>query len=229
MARLGTLPLEHQPGTRWLYHVGSDVLGVLVAQAAGQDLASFLRERIFEPLGMHDTGFSVPADHLDRFGPCYGGDDGAGGLVVFDEPDGQWSRPPAFASGGGGLVSTVDDVFAFAEMLRGGGRAGGTRLLSHASVAAMTSDHLTPEQRANGPHPSGDQGWGFGVGVWTARAGTTWSPGSYGWDGGLGSTWATDPAEELVGILLTNQMFTGPALPLVCQDFWTGAYAALDD
>jgi CubicO group peptidase (beta-lactamase class C family) len=128
------------------------------------------------------------------------------------------------------MVSTVDDFFAFAEMLRGGGRARGRRLLSRASVTAMTTDHLSAEQRTvAGPHPSGDQGWGYGVGVWTAPAGTTLSPRSYGWDGGLGSTWANDPAEELVGILLTNQMFTSPALPPVCQDFWTCAYAALDD
>jgi CubicO group peptidase (beta-lactamase class C family) len=230
MARMATLPLEYPPGARWLYHVSSDVLGVLLARASGQDLGAFLRERIFDPLGMRDTAFSVPAAALDRFGPCYGAADGDGALAVYDDAVGQWSEPPAFPSGGGGLVSTVDDFFAFAEMLRRGGALGGTRLLSPASVAAMTTDHLTAEQRAaSGPDPSGDQGWGFGVGVWRAQVGTTWSPGTYGWDGGLGSTWANDPAQALVGILLTNQMFTDPSLPLVCRDFWTSAYAALDD
>jgi CubicO group peptidase (beta-lactamase class C family) len=230
MKLVGSLPLEYQPGERWLYHVGADVLGVLVARASGQDLGAFLRERIFDPLGMRDTGFSVPADALDRFGPCYGADDGSGALALYDDADGQWSTPPAFASGGGGLVSTVDDFFTFAEMLRRGGTLDGTRIVASATVDAMTTNQLTAEQRAaSAPDPSGGQGWGFGVGVWTERAGTTWSPGTYGWDGGLGSTWANDPAEELVGILLTNQMFTGPFLPLACQDFWTSAYAAIDD
>jgi CubicO group peptidase (beta-lactamase class C family) len=229
MRRLGTVPLEYQPGERWLYHVGADVLSVLVARASGQPLDRFLHDRVFAPLGMRDTGFSVPPDARDRFGPCYGAADGTGELALYDDADGQWSRPPAFPSGGGGLVSTVDDYLAFAEMLRRGGMHGRTRILSRASVSAMTTDHLTDAQKAaSGPDPSGAQGWGLGVGVWTARPGTTWSAGAYGWDGGLGSTWANDPAEDLVGILLTNQMFTSPTLPAVCQDFWTCAYAALD-
>lgn len=228
MRRLGTLPLEFQPGERWMYHVGADVLGVLVARASGQPFEEFLRERVFAPLGMRDTAFFVPTDALDRFGPCYTTDPGTGVRDTYDEGDGQWSRPPAFPGGGAGLVSTVDDFFAFAEMLRNGGVHRGTRLLARTSVAAMTTDHLTGAQKAaSGPDPSGGQGWGFGVGVWTRRAGTTWSAGSYGWDGGLGSTWANDPSEELVGIMLTNEMFTSPALPPVVQDFWTGVYAAL--
>jgi CubicO group peptidase (beta-lactamase class C family) len=118
MRRLGTLPLMHQPGERWLYNTGSDVMGVLIARAAGQPLETFLRERIFEPLGMKDTGFSVPAEKIGRMATGYWTDPGTGALTVYDEAaGGQWSQPPAFPSGGGGLVSTIDDYLAFGQMM----------------------------------------------------------------------------------------------------------------
>src|SRR5207253_9717525 len=109
MRRLGTLPLEHQPGSRWLYDTGAEILGVLIARAAGQPFETFLRERIFEPLGMKDTGFSVPPASLNRLATGYSTDPQSGALRVYDEAEGgQWSRPPAFPSGAGGLVSTRD-------------------------------------------------------------------------------------------------------------------------
>src|SRR6266508_3978020 len=229
MRRLGTLPLAHQPGERWLYHTGAEVLGVLIARASGQPLETFLGERIFEPLGMSDTGFAAPAGNLDRFGPCYSTNPGTGRREVYDPADGQWSKPPAFPSGGAGLVSTVDDYLAFAEMLRAGGTARGERLLSRPSIEAMTTDQLTPEQKAvSGPDPSGASGWGFGVGVQIRRTGPARSVGTYGWGGGLGTSWANDPAEDLIGILMTNQAWTSPTPPPVCDDFWTCAYAAID-
>jgi CubicO group peptidase (beta-lactamase class C family) len=226
--RLGTLPLLYQPGQRWLYNVGSDVLGVLVARAAGQPLEAFLRERIFEPLGMVDTGFVAP--DVRRLGTCYTRDPATGDLVVYDPPAGQWAEAPAFPSGGGGLVSTVDDVHAFARMLLAGGRLpDGSRLLSSASVAAMTTDHLGEAREVSGPSPDGSQGWGFGVGVQLRRTGLARSVGSYGWDGGLGSSWANDPAERLVVTVLTTDMFSAAwPPPAVIQDVWTGVYAALD-
>src|SRR5207248_1607075 len=118
MRRLSTLPLLYQPGERWLYNTGSDVLGVLVARAAGQPLEVFLQERVFEPLGMVDTGFAT--SQTDRLGSCYGKDPATGEPAAFDPPDGQWSKPPAFPSGAGGLVSTVDDFHAFGRMLLSG-------------------------------------------------------------------------------------------------------------
>jgi CubicO group peptidase (beta-lactamase class C family) len=171
---------------------------------------------------MSDTGFTVPARDLGRFGACYGGDG------PYDGMDGQWSQFPAFPSGAAGLVSTLDDYAAFAEMLLGGGAARGTQILSRPSVEAMTTDHLTDAQRAvSGPDPAGALGWGFGVGVQRRRTGPARSVGTYGWDGGLGSSWANDPVEGLTGILLTNQMWTSPSPPPVCLDFWTAAYAAI--
>ena len=115
--RLESLPLIHQPGERWMYNTGSDVLGVLIARAAGQPLETFLRERLFEPLGMRDTAFSVPAHDLVRLATSYSTNHETGALDVYDEPDGQWSQPPAFPSAAGGLVSTIDDCLAFGQMM----------------------------------------------------------------------------------------------------------------
>jgi CubicO group peptidase (beta-lactamase class C family) len=230
MRRLGTLPLAHQPGERWLYHTGAEVLGVLIPRASGQPLDAFLRERILEPLGMRDTGFFVPANALDRFGPCYWTDPTTGTNALYDPPQGQWSSPPAFPSGGAGLVSTLDDYFAFAQMLRAGGIYRGKRILSRPSVEAMTTDQLASAQRSvSGPDPSGALSWGFGVAVQVRRAGPTRSVGTYGWDGGLGTSWATDPGEDLIGILMTNQAWTSASPPPVCLDFWTCVYAAIND
>lgn len=218
MRRLGTVPLDCQPGERWLYNTSAEILGVLVARASGLTFDAFLQERVFAPLGMTDTGFSVPPAALDRFGPCYATDFATGEQTVYDERDGQWASPPAFPSGGAGLVSTVGDYLVFAEMLRQGGEP----LLSRASVAAMTADHLTPQQRDDA-----GTGWGFGVGVTARRDGLARSVGSYGWDGGLGSTWANDPTEDLTAILLTDRAWESPAPPPVVTDFWTCVYAAL--
>ena len=224
IARLGTLPLAHQPGERWLYHTGAEVLGVLVSRAAGQPLEAFMQERIFDPLGMRDTGFSVPPASLDRFGACYGMDP----TDPYDPRDGQWATPPAFANGGDGLVSTIDDFLAFARMLRARGAYDGGRLLARPTVETMTTNQIGDVTGA-GPDPSGASGWGFGLRVQLVRADPSRPVGSYGWDGGLGSSWANDPAEGLIGIIMTNQMWTSPSPPAVCRDFWTSAYAAIDD
>src|SRR5262249_48659378 len=152
--RLGTLPLMSQPGERWLYGTGSDVLSVLIARVSGQPLETFLRERIFEPLGMKDTGFCVPVNKLDRLASCYFPNPGTGTLDLFDGVrDSQWSRPFIFPSGANGLVSTLDDYLAFAQMLLSQGRHGSQRLLSRFSVEAMTTDQLTPQQKAGSNIP----------------------------------------------------------------------------
>jgi CubicO group peptidase (beta-lactamase class C family) len=227
--QLSSLPLLYQPGERWLYNTGSDVLGVLVARAAGRPLEEFLRARVFEPLGMVDTGFSTV--DVDRLGSCYGTDPGSGVRHVYDAPRGQWATPPEFPSGGGGLVSTLDDLHAFGRMLLAGGRLPhGSRLLSRAAVEAMTTDHLGDEPGMGGPSPDGSQGWGFGVGVQVRRRGLGPTPGGYGWAGGLGTSWANDPAKNLVGIVLTTDMFVSAfPPPAVIQDFWTCVYAAIDE
>lgn len=230
--RLGTLPLLHQPGERWMYHTGSDVLGVLIARASGQPFEQFLRERLFAPLGMVDTGFSAPAASLDRLATAYWSDPATGTSAVYDTADGQWSRSPAFPSGGGGLVSTVDDYCAFAQMLLNHGKHGSERILSRAAVETMTTDHLTLAQKAASGLTDGyfdSHGWGFGMAVVTRRDNLAEPVGQYGWDGGLGTSWRSDPAQDFVGVLLTQRAWTSPNPPKICRDFWTLAYQAIDD
>jgi CubicO group peptidase (beta-lactamase class C family) len=228
--RLGTLPLLSQPGESWLYGTGSDVLSVLIARVSGQPLETFLRERIFEPLGMKDTGFSVPADKLDRLASCYFPNPEIGTLELFDgADDSQWSHPPIFPSGANGLVSTLDDYLAFGQMLLSQGRHGSQRMLSRFSVEAMITDQLTPAQKAASSPPLpgffDTYGWGFGVSMVTRRNDIASVPGRFGWDGGLGTSWFSDPKEDLVGILLTQRLF-----PLdLYRDFWTLTYQAIDD
>ena len=231
--RFGTLPLMHQPGEKWMYHTGSDVLGVLIARAAGQPFEVFLQERLFEPLGMQDTAFYAPASKLDRLATAYLTNAETGALEHYDPPEGgQWSRPPAFPSGGGGLVSTIDDYLAFAQMMLSQGRCGSRRILSRPSVETMTTDHLTAAQKAISGLLPGDFdnfGWGFGVAVTTRREDIAAPVGSYGWSGGLGTCWRSDPGEDMVTILLTQASWTSPVPPRVVRDFWTAAYQAIDD
>ena len=227
MRRLGTLPLMQQPGTTWMYNTGSYVLGVLIARASGQPLETFLRERIFEPLGMNDTGFSVPASKLDRLATSYG--------IDLEPNDGvensQWSRPPAFPDGGAGLVSTVDDYLAFGRMMLDKGRNATERILSRSSVDTMTTDQLTPEQKTTTSFFPGffdSRGWGFGVCVISRRDDLAAVPGRFGWDGGYGTSWWSDPAEDLVAILMTQRAAFPQTSPLYL-DFWTSVYQAIDD
>ena len=231
--RLGSLPLMHQPGKKWMYSTGSDVLGVLIARASGQPFEAFLRERIFDALGMKDTGFSVPAEKINRLATSYATNPQTGAFEVYDQPaNGQWSRPPAFPAGASGLVSTADDFLAFSQMMLNKGKLGSVRILSRASVELMTTDQLTPEQKAT----SGltevffeSRGWGFGVSIVTRRTDLAASIGMYGWDGGLGTSWRADPAENLTGILLTQCMWPSPSGPDVFLDFWAALYQSIDD
>ena len=233
MKRYGSLPLLHQPGEKWLYNSGSDILGVLIARVSGKSLEAFLGERLFEPLGMKDTAFSVPESKLDRLATCYWTDQATGSAKVFDEArGGRFSRSPAFESGAGGLVSTVDDYLAFGRMMLDNGRHGRERILSRASVELMTTDHITPEQKAASPFFNNfwdNRGWGFGLSIVTRRDGLTDVPGRFGWDGGYGTSAYMDPREDLVAILMTQRVFDAPVEPAVLTDFWTQVYQAIDD
>jgi CubicO group peptidase (beta-lactamase class C family) len=233
MERFGSLPLVHQPGEKWLYNSGSDILGVLISRVAGTSLEEFLRERIFAPLGMNDTSFSVPASKLDRLASSYWTNFETGEFEVFDGiEDSRWARPPIFESGAGGLVSTVDDLLAFGQVMLNGERYGNERILSRPSVELMTTDHITPEQKAvSGFFPGfwDSNGWGFGVSIVTRRDDLASTPGRYGWDGGYGTSWYVDPGEGLIGILMTQRLWDALGAPVVLFDFWTSAYAAIDD
>jgi CubicO group peptidase (beta-lactamase class C family) len=233
VGRLGVLPLVHQPGERWMYETGAIVTGALIARATGMSFGEALRERLFEPLGMKDTAFSVSADRLDRVATAYERDNApTGEAIVADDPHGQWSVPPTFEDGGGGLVSTADDYLAFASALLAGGTYRGERVLSRPSVTLMTSDHLTPAQRAVsgfGPGYFATTSWGFGMGVITDRTHLGPSAGSYGWTGFYGTAWYNDPAEDMTAILILQRGHAGnPQLPMQ-KDFWTSVYQAIDD
>ena len=230
--RLGTLPLMYHPGDSWMYDTGLDVLGVLIARAAQQPLDVFLKERLFKPLGMTDTGFAVPHANLDRLATAYTIDARTSARIVYDPPDGAWSHPPAFPSAASGLVSTVDDYLAFGRMMLNKGIHNRIRILSRASVEAMTTNHLTPQQLSRDglvPGYFDSHGWGFGLSMVTRRVGVAGSVGAFGWDGGLGTSWVSDPAEDLVGILMTQVAWTSPKPPEVCEDFWTCVYSAIAD
>jgi CubicO group peptidase (beta-lactamase class C family) len=223
MARLSRIPLLYQPGEAWLYDTCSDLQGVLIARVSGRPLPEFLAERLFGPLGMTDTGFVVPAAKRDRFTSYYRpGPDG--GLELADAPDGQWSEPPAFPAGSGGLAGTAGDWQRFARMILNQGTAGGNRILSPESVRRMTTNHLTASQRAIGQLFLEGQGWGFGGAV-DVEAIDPWNvPGRYGWVGGTGTTAYVTPSDGTVAILLTQVAADDPVPPPLMRDFWR--YAA---
>jgi CubicO group peptidase (beta-lactamase class C family) len=204
LARLGELPLLAQPGDRWLYQTGSQVLGVLVSRLCGAPFEDVLRERVLSPLGMDDTRFH--AADTARLATAYERKDGQ--LVVSDPPDGQWSRPPAFPDGGGGLVSSVENLVSFGRMLL----AGGSGVLARATVAEMTRDQLTPAQRANvwpGFSFLGERGWGYGVSVL--------EDGGYSWEGGFGTAWSNVPSLDLTVVVLTQRTADETGMPGVCE------------
>ena len=208
MARLGELPLLAQPGERWLYSAGSQVLGVLAARAAGAPFEDVMRERVLAPLGMDDTAFY--ANDTSRLATAYERRDGQ--LAVSDPPDGQWSRPPRFPDGAAGLVSTAEDLLRFGRMLL---LPGGNPVLTAGTVAEMTSDQLTPAQLARvwpGFSFLGDRGWGYGVSV------TEWG---YSWEGGSGTAWANVPDQDLTVVVLTQRAVDETGLPAVCDQVRT--------
>jgi CubicO group peptidase (beta-lactamase class C family) len=214
IAAYGRLPLLYQPGERWLYNTGAMVLSVLAARAAGAGLDEVLGSRVFAPLGMDRTSFwtddtaGLPTAYVST----------PDGLVVFDEPAGQWSRRPAFPDGAGGLLSTVDDLLAFARMLL----RGGDPVLRADLARQMCTDQLTDAQKAYGPGPVflENRSWGFGQSVLPS--------GAYGWDGGLGTSMLIDPAYDLAMIVLTQRLFDSPVAPRVHTDIQQAAYAACD-
>jgi len=205
VATLAGIPMLHQPGEAWLYNTCSDIQGVLIARVSGRSLPEFLAERIFEPLGMIDTGFHVSADKRHRLPPYHSPDESltSGSL---------WTEPPIFPSGAGGLVSTLADWQRFGRMLL----ADGGGVLSRESVRATTTDHLTPEQRDASTLFLEGAGWGFG--------GAVEPDGRYGWVGGTGTTAHVVPSTQTVGVLLTQQQMPGPTPTPVMREFWQYAF-----
>jgi len=212
---LAAIPLRWQPGTRWEYSVATDVLGRLVEVLAGEPLDRVLQQRIFAPLGMHDTGFALTDGQLARFAATYDAMDG--GLARAERPDAQAShaRPVTLFSGGGGLVSTATDYLRFAEAMRCKGALDGQRILGRRTVELMTMNHLpdNADMAAMGTPVHSEtsyEGIGFGLGFSVvldpARAKAACSPGEYAWGGAASAAFWVDPVEDIVVVFLTQVM-----------------------
>jgi CubicO group peptidase (beta-lactamase class C family) len=225
LKRLATLPLMAQPGEQWLYNTGAYVLGVLLARAADRSLPELLQTRIFEPLGMADTGFFVTPDKRDRLVSAYRLESGS--LLLYDDPaSSAWASPPAFPDGGAGLVSTADDFLAFSQLLLQRGRVNGRRLLAEASITAMTTNQLSAAQSDSGAAILGSgRGWGFGMSVVLTKSDEGVPVSAYGWNGGLGTTWIADPNTRRSVLLMTQTMFTSPTPPAVHQELWRTVFS----
>ncbi len=215
---LAKQPLLAHPGTAWNYSVGLEVAGRVVEVASGQTFGEFLKERIFDPLGMVDTAFHVPDEKLDRFAVNYAPTP-EGGMVVMDDPEtSAYRKPPKVEMGGSGLVATAGDYLRFAQMLANGGELDGVRILGTQTVALMMDNHLGS---AYGPSPMSSlnldmgmsEGMGYGLGGYsitdTGLTGLPASPGTYGWGGAASTDFLVDPEEDLVAIVLTQLLPTG--------------------
>jgi CubicO group peptidase (beta-lactamase class C family) len=225
MRRFGALPLAHAPGQGWLYHSGFDLLAVLIARAAMRPFGTFLRERLFEPLGMRATGFTVPTHDSGRVATCYAVGPESGRPIALDDV-GRVTRPPTFESGGTGLIGTIVDYGSFCRMLLNRGRVGRGRILSARSVDEMITDQLTPRQRAAGalflgPFLGPAAGWGFGLGIVPRDAGV---PRGFGWAGGYGTMAWVDPYADLIGIAFTQHMLETPAVGTLFRGFLDDMY-----
>lgn len=197
---LAGLPLKSHPGDQWHYGTSTDVLGLLVEVVSGQPLEDFLRERLFEPLEMVDTGFYVPAEKLDRFAHYYRWKDNQLQRIDNGDPPG-FTVPPKAPSGGGGLVSTVDDYLRFTQMILNGGELDGVRILGKSTVDYVLRDHLPPDLRSG-------RGAGFALGFGYMRdpaaAGRIGDVGEVYWSGIANTFYTINPARDLVYMVWTQ-------------------------
>jgi CubicO group peptidase (beta-lactamase class C family) len=237
--RLGKLPLVAQPGSVWHYGINMDVLGALIEVTSGQSFPEFLREHLFEPLDMRDTGFHVSDDQLERFAACYGPTP-EGGMRLLDAPrTSDYRTPPAMPGGGGGLVSTARDYLRFAAMLAAGGELDGARILGRKTVDLMLANHLDPETFGDRPlgasaarsYANGGLGVGFGltgsVIVEPAWTGLPVSRGTFGWGGAASTFFWVDREEDLVAVFMTQLVLSG-SYPLR-PELMRGVNAAIVD
>lgn len=242
--RLADLPLLYHPGEAWRYSLATDVLGRVVEVVSGESLDRFFAQRIFEPLGMTETGFFVAANNLERFAAMYSPVEGYRfGADLSNLPEGEpirllddpahspFRRPPNFLSGGGGLVSSASDYLRFARMLANGGELEDTRLLGRKTLEMMTANHLPERLMPISIGVDEIAGYGFGLGFSVladpVRSGLPGSKGSYGWGGAATTSFWVDPVEDLICIFMTQFMPSG-FYPVV-NEFRVAVYGALVD
>ncbi|WP_295853158.1 serine hydrolase domain-containing protein [Tardiphaga sp.] len=233
---LGRIPLEFSPGDAWNYSVSTDVVGYLVEKISGMAFEQFLQRRIFDPLGMVDTGFFVPAAKAHRLAACYAAD-GKGGMILQDDPTtSSFLSPPSLVSGGGGLCSTAADYLLFCRALLNGGEFGGVRLLGPKTLALMTSNHL-PGGRdltqlskslfSEATYAGVGFGLGFSVTIDPAQTMIPGSAGEYAWGGAATTSFWIDPTEQLIAIFMT-QLLPSSAYP-VRRELRTMVYSAITE
>ena len=238
MEQLSHIPLEFSPGTQWNYSVAIDVMGYLVEKCSGQSFGEFLRTRLFEPLGMTDTAFSVPEDKVERFSSCYQPAPGGGLKLQDDAQKSTYARPPALESGGGGLVSTAHDYMRFCTMMLQGGALDGVRILSPKTVELFSLNHLPNGQGLAEMAPpgafseSGYDGIGFsigcGVNIDVAKTRLPGTTGEYFWGGAASTAFWIDPKEDLTVVFMTQVMGTDARLTLR-RDLRTLVYSAMTE
>ena len=224
--KLSRLPLKHQPGSTWEYSVSVDEVGRLVEVISGMSFDQFLKKRIFNPLGMVDTGFYVPADKLDRMAQMYTPTLDGKLKPADPESTAHFKKKATWLSGGSGLVSTTADYLRFCQMMLNEGELDGVRILSRKTVELMTRDHL-----GDVPRGTGTRGYGFGLGFSVAtdhtRSGLAGSEGEYYWGGMAGTRFWIDPKERMIGIYMVQIVpHTGLGYG---ERFKQLAYQAIDD
>jgi CubicO group peptidase (beta-lactamase class C family) len=235
--QLARIPLDFSPGTAWNYSVSIDVLGYLVERLSGMSFGELLRRRLFEPLGMHDTAFSVPPDKIDRFTCCYQPEGKGPGLKLQDDArESAYAEPPLLESGGGGLVSTAHDYLRFCRMMLNGGTLDGVQILSPKTVALFSLNWLPGGREiADMALPgmfseSGYNGVGFslgcGVNVDVAKTRLPGTLGEYFWGGAAATAFWIDPKEELTVVFMT-QVIGSEARLTLRRDLRTLVYAAM--
>jgi len=233
--KLATIPLNYQPGKGWTYSLSMDVEGYVVEKLSGQTLPDFMREHIFEPLGMKDAGFYVPAGKRSRFATNYRDDHGQLVATAAGSPPNDYTGVPTMPSGGGGLVSTAEDYYRFAQMLANGGELNGKRILAPATVRLMTSNHL-PENLLTGKFGIGQHimrpGFGYGYNCAVvfdpAEANLPDGKGTFFWDGAAGTWFWVDPTNDIVFVAMIQRMGGGDNHPLLYRSH-SAVYSALVD
>jgi CubicO group peptidase (beta-lactamase class C family) len=236
--QLSKIPLDFSPGDYWMYSVSIDVMGYLVQKLSGMTFGEFLRTRLFEPLGMKDTAFSVPANKLDRFSSCYMPKQGGGLKLQDDSQKSTYTEPPKLESGGGGLVSTAHDYMRFCRMMLGGGTLDGVQILSPKTVE-MFSMNLLPDNKLMADMSAaitfseagyGGVGFSIGCGVTMSQALThvQGTPGEFFWGGAASTAFWIDPKEDLAVVFMTQVMGTDARLTLR-RDLRTLVYSAMTE
>jgi len=232
------LPLEFSPGTQWNYSISIDILGYLIEKVSGMAFGEFLRTRLFEPLGMIDTGFHCPPEKISRFSSCYVPGDNGGLKLQDDAQKSSYAKPPLLESGGGGLVSTIHDYMRFCQMMVKGGALDGVRILSPKSVALFSLNHLPGNQDLTELAPAGafsESGYGgigfslgCGVNIDVAKTRLPGTLGEYFWGGAASTAFWIDPKEDLTVVFMTQVIGTDARLTLR-RDLRTMVYSAMTE